>query len=152
MPSDPARDSVRARFADRALLDLDTPLHLITPELFWSSPVDLRKTGLVYVILYVPSGAEPEIFGPFSTFQQAVNILRSIAGAAGHQLEAPASGLMASIDLLIDGESHRYQLLKLGSADQVQIHASVIEELARTANVELSPEGDISPPGRLSGY
>lgn len=106
----------------------------------------------MYVILYVPQGAEPEVFGPFSTFPLALNLLRSIAGAAGYQLEAPASGLMASIDLKIDDERHRYQLLKVGSADQLQIHASVIDDLKETAEIDLVPGGDISPPGRLSGY
>jgi len=113
-------------------------------------PID--ETDPVYVILYVPEGAEPEIFGPFSTFQHAVNILRRLATAAGHQLSAPPSGLMASIDLVIDGERHRYQLLKIGSADQLEIHAAVIEEVRETAEIELTPEGDLSPPGRFSSY
>jgi hypothetical protein len=106
----------------------------------------------VYVILYVPQGAEPELFGPFSTFQHALNILRSLASAAGYQLQAPPSGLMASIDLLIDGEHHRYQLLKVASADQVEVHASVIGELRDTVDIEMTEGTDLSPPGRLSGY
>lgn len=110
------------------------------------------KLGAVYVILYVPRGAEPEIFGPFSTFQHALNILRSLAAAAGHQLRAPPSGLMASIDIVIDGEGHRYQLLKVASADQVEIHASVIAELREIADIEMTEGTDLSPPGRLSGY
>lgn len=106
----------------------------------------------VYVILYMPQGAEPEIFGPFSTFQHAVNILRSLAAAAGHQLQAPPSGLNASIDLLIDGERHRYQLIKMASTDQVEVHSSVIAELKETSEIELAEGTDLSPPGRLSGY
>ncbi len=106
----------------------------------------------MYVILYMPQGAEPEIFGPFSTFQHAVNILRSLAAAAGHQLHAPPSGLKASIDLIIDGERHRYQLVKMASTDQVEIHSSVIAELKETSEIELGEETDLSPPGKLSGY
>lgn len=104
------------------------------------------------MILYMPEGAEPEIFGPFSTFQHVLNILRSLAAAAGHQLHAPPSGLNASIDLLIDGERHRYQLIKVASTDQVEIHSSVISELKETAEIEVIEGTDLSPPGRLSGY
>lgn len=104
------------------------------------------------MILYVPQGAEPEIFGPFSTFQHALNILRSLANAAGHPLHAPPSGTMASIDLLIDGERHRYQLIKVASTDQVEIHSAVIAELKETAEIEVAEVTDLSPPGRLSGY
>jgi hypothetical protein len=106
----------------------------------------------VYVIVYVPQGAEPEVFGPFSTFQHAVNLLRRISAAAGHALNAPPSGLMASIDLMIEGERHRYQLLKVGSADQLEVHASVIEELRETSEIDVAAEGDLSPPGRFSSY
>jgi len=106
----------------------------------------------VYVILYLPEGAEPEIFGPFSTFQQAVNLLRSVATAAGHTLSAPPSGLMASVDLLIDGERHRYQLLKVGSTSQLDAHTSIIAELRGTAHLQVHDADDLSPPGRLSGY
>lgn len=106
----------------------------------------------MYVVLYVPQDSEPEVFGPFSTFQLAVNILRGLASAAGFQLDAPASGLMASIDLKIDGERHRYQLLKVGSADQLQVHASLIDELKDTSNIEMVAGGDLSPPGTLSSY
>lgn len=106
----------------------------------------------MYVIIYVPQGAEPEVFGPFSTFQHAVNILRRISAAAGHPLSAPPSGLMASIDLVIEGEHHRYQLLKIGSASQLEIHASVIEEAGETSEIRVTSEGDLSPPGRFSSY
>lgn len=106
----------------------------------------------MYVILYLPEGAEPEVFGPFSTFQHAVNILRSLANAAGHTLHTPPSGLMASIDLIIDGERHRYQLLKMGSTSQIEIHASVIDELKGTTHLEVTDGDGFSPPGRFSGY
>lgn len=104
------------------------------------------------MIIYVPEGAEPEIFGPFSTFPQAVNILRSISAAAGHPLSAPPSGLMASIDLIIEGERHRYQLLKVGSTSQLEIHRSVIEDMKETSEIKVVAEGDLAPPGRFSGY
>lgn len=106
----------------------------------------------MYVILYLPAGAEPEIFGPYSTFQHAVNMLRKLASAAGHSLTAPPSGLMASIDLLIDGERHRYQLLKMGSTSQIEIHASVIEDMAETSQIDMADDDDLSPPGRFSSY
>ena len=64
-------------------------------------------------VLYLPQGAEPEAFGPYSTPQSAVNALRRIAAAAGHPLNINPSALMASIDLNIEGERHRYQLLKM---------------------------------------
>lgn len=106
----------------------------------------------MFVILYLPEGAEPELFGPFSTFQHAVNLLRRIASAAGHHLSAPPSGLMASIELAIDGERHRYQLLKIGSPDQLEVHASVIEDVSETAEIQVLSGEDLSPPGRFSGY
>lgn len=104
----------------------------------------------MYVVLYLPDGAEPEIFGPYSTFQPALNILRAVAAAAGHVLDTPPSGLMASVDLIIDGERHRYQLLKVGSTSQLEVHASVVQDLRETANVEVAE--DLSPPGRFSSY
>ncbi|MGH8952841.1 MAG: hypothetical protein ACRDX9_15665 [Acidimicrobiia bacterium] len=104
------------------------------------------------MIVYVPEGAEPEVFGPFSTFPQALNLLRALSGAAGHPLSAPPSGLMASVDLLIDGERHRYQLLKLGSASQLEIHVSVIDEIRATTPIQVIAEGDLAPPGRFSSY
>lgn len=43
----------------------------------------------MYMVLYLPGGAEPEIFGPYSTFQHAFNMLRMIANAAGATLDSP---------------------------------------------------------------
>lgn len=106
----------------------------------------------MYVILYLPEGAEPEIFGPLSTFQAAVNLLRTLATATGHILNTPPSGLMASVDLHIDGERHRYQLLKVGSASQLEAHSAIIAELRDTAHLQVRDTDDLSPPGRLSGY
>lgn len=106
----------------------------------------------MYVILYLPEGAEPELFGPYSTFQHALNMLRLIAKATGQTLETPPAGLMAAVDLLIDGERHRYQLLKMASTSQLEVHASVIEDLAATGAVSVSHEDELSPPGRFSSY
>lgn len=106
----------------------------------------------MYVILYLPDGAEPEIFGPFSTYQVALNMLRSLAASAGGMLDAPPSGLMASVDILIAGEKHRYQLIKLASTSQLEVHATVIKEMGETAEVEVVDPEDLSPPGRFSSY
>jgi hypothetical protein len=106
----------------------------------------------VYVILYLPEGAEPEIFGPLSTFQHAVNMLRTLATATGHMLSTPPAGLMARVDLLIDGERHRYQLLKVGSTSQLEVHAAIIEDLRETAHLQVQDADDLDPPGRFSSY
>lgn len=106
----------------------------------------------MYVILYLPENAEPEIFGPFSTYQVALNMLRSLAASAGGMLDAPPSGLMASVDILIAGEKHRYQLIKLASTSQLEVHATVIKEMGETSEVEVVDPEDLSPPGRFSSY
>lgn len=106
----------------------------------------------MYVILYLPEGAEPEVFGPFSTYQIALSMLRSLAAAAGGSLVAPPSGLMASVDIVIAGDRHRYQLLKVGSTTQLEVHASVIEEMTETAEVRVVDPDELSPPGRFSSY
>ncbi len=106
----------------------------------------------MYVILYLPEGAEPEIFGPFSTYQIALNMLRSLAIAAGGSLDAPPSGLMASVDILIAGEKHRYQLIKLASTSQLEVHSAVIQEMSETVEIEVVHPEDLSPPGRFSSY
>ncbi|HEX6947488.1 MAG TPA: hypothetical protein VF246_09065 [Acidimicrobiia bacterium] len=106
----------------------------------------------MYMILYLPEGAEPEVFGPFSTYQIALNMLRSLAAAAGGTVDAPPSGLMASVDLTIDGERHRYQLLKVASPTQLEVHASVIQEMGETAEVKIVDPDELSPPGRFSSY
>ena len=106
----------------------------------------------MYVILYLPEGAEPELFGPFSAYQAALNVLRALAAAAGGTLDAPPSGLMASVDLIIGGDRHRYQLLKMGSTTQLEVHASVIHEMGETADVRVVHPDDLAPPGRFSSY
>jgi hypothetical protein len=104
------------------------------------------------MILYLPEGAEPEVFGPYSTFQQALNMLRALSTAVGHILETPPSGLMAGVTFAIDGERHRYQLLKMASATQLEVHVSVIQDLSETATVEVVDEEGLSPPGPISSY
>jgi hypothetical protein len=104
------------------------------------------------IVLYLPQGAEPEAFGPYSTPQLAVNALRRIAAAAGHPLKISRSALMASIDLTIEGERHRYQLLKMASTSQLDVHATVIEELRSSVHITVTPGDDLAPPARFSGY
>jgi hypothetical protein len=103
-------------------------------------------------VLYLPQGAEPEAFGPYSTPQSAVNALRRIAAAAGHPLSINPSALMASIDLNIEGERHRYQLLKMASTSQLDVHVTVIDELRHTVEIKVTPGEDLAPPARFSGY
>lgn len=63
----------------------------------------------MYVILYQPETAPPEVFGPYSNPGAAVNAIRRIAGAAGDSLDISHSALLATIDVLIGDERHRYQ-------------------------------------------
>lgn len=41
----------------------------------------------MFVVLYSPQNADPEIFGPYQTPQKALNVLRRISGAAGQAIE-----------------------------------------------------------------
>ena len=106
----------------------------------------------MFVVLYSPQGAEPEMFGPYSTPQAAVNALRRIAASAGHPLNIGKSALMASIDLIIEGEHHRYQVLKMASSSQLDVHATVIEELRNSVPIAVKPGEVLAPPARFSGY
>lgn len=45
------------------------------------------------------------------------------------------------MDVWIDGERNRYQLLKLGSDDQLAIHAEVISEVAAVSDVSAETPG-----------
>ncbi len=105
----------------------------------------------MYVLLYLPELADPEVFGSFPTPQKAINVLRRISAAAGTQIDLSHSAL-ATIDVTIDRERHRYQLLKMGSTDQLDIHADMIEELRATTAVSVGSRLDLPPQSQLSGY
>ena len=105
----------------------------------------------MYILLYLPEHADPEVFGTFPTPQRAINVLRRISAAAGTQIDLSQSAL-ATIDVTIDLERHRYQLLKLGSTDQLDIHADMIEEIRATTAVSVGSRLELPPPSQLSGY
>ena len=106
----------------------------------------------MYVLLYLPEESDPEVFGAFPTPQRAVNILRRISNAAGKQIDVTHSALLATIDVTIDDERNRYQLLKVGSPDQLAVHADVIEEISGSARISVDTRPEPAKPARLSGY
>ena len=106
----------------------------------------------MFVLLYIPQDADPEVFGTFPTPNAALNILRKISTAAGQHLDASYSDILATIDVTMDGERHRYQLVKVGSPDQLEAHAFVIEAERESAAISVAPRPDVPPPSRLSGY
>ena len=106
----------------------------------------------MYVLLYLPELADPEVFGPFPTPQRAVNILRRISEAAGTPIDVSHSALLATIDVKIEGERHRYQLLKIGSPHQLAIHAEVIEAERKSNEISVHSRPELPPPSRLSSY
>ncbi|CAN5804279.1 hypothetical protein BH23ACT4_BH23ACT4_12460 [soil metagenome] len=106
----------------------------------------------MFVLLYIPQGADPEVFGVFPTPNAALNILRKISTAAGQHLDASYSDVLATIDVTMDGERHRYQLVKVGSPDQLEAHAYVIEAERESAEISVEHRPDVPPPSRLSGY
>jgi hypothetical protein len=106
----------------------------------------------VYVVLYLPEGAEPEVFGPYQTPNVAANALRRIAMAAGTHLDVSYSALLATLELKIGGERHRYQLVKLASSVQLDVHADIIEEEAASNRIEIEYRRTDGSPTRLSGY
>jgi hypothetical protein len=98
----------------------------------------MGKPGpLMYVVLYLPADNDPETFGPYPTPQRAAQALRRISGAAGRPIDVGDDGALATVDVWIDHERNRYQLLKLGSDDQLDIHADVITEVATTVAVSV---------------
>ena len=106
----------------------------------------------MFVVLYLPDYADPEIFGPFSHIQPAVNAMRHIATAAGNPMELSHSDLMATINVIISGERHRYQLLKIASPTQLEAHAYVIEGEREAHHVTVEDREEVPPPARLSSY
>lgn len=106
----------------------------------------------MFVLLYIPQDADPEVFGTFPSPNAALNILRKISTAAGQRIDTSHSALLATIDVTIDGERHRYQLVKVGSPDQIEAHAYVIETARESAEIFVEQRSDLPPPTRLSGY
>lgn len=106
----------------------------------------------VYVILYQAEGADPEVFGPYSTPNVAAGSLRRIATAAGTQLDVTYSALLATLELNIGGERHRYQLVKVASSIQLDVHADIIGEEAASNRIETVYRETDPAPTRLSGY
>ena len=106
----------------------------------------------MYMLLYLPERADPELFGPFQTPLKAINILRRISGAAGKHIDVSHSALLATIDVRIDDERHRYQLLKVGSDHQLGIHADIIDDIRASAEVSVESRFELPEPSRLSGY
>ena len=108
--------------------------------------------GLVFVVLYQPESAEPEVSGPYATPNAAASAMRRIAAAAGAQLEVSYSSLLATLDLSIDGERHRYQLVKVASSTQLDVHAEVVEGLAAEGAIGIDFRQAELAPSPLSGY
>lgn len=106
----------------------------------------------MYVVLYQPESGEPEVFGPYATPNAAASALRRIAAAAGAHLDVKYSSLLATLDLKIDGESHRYQLLKVASSAQLDVHSEVVEDLAAEGAVGFDYRQTEPSPSPLSGY
>ena len=103
----------------------------------------------MYVLVFIPEKADPEVFGPFPTPQKAVNLLRRITTAAGGQIDIES---WWTVDISIDDERHRYQILKVGSTDQIDAHAHVIEQLRASARITVESRPSPPPPSTLSGY
>jgi len=105
----------------------------------------------MFVLLYIPQDADPEVFGTFPTTTAALNILRKISTAAGQHMDASFSDVLATIDVTIEGERHRYQLVKVGSPDQLEAHAYVIETARESEAISVEHRPDVPAPSRLSG-
>jgi hypothetical protein len=106
----------------------------------------------MFVLLYIPQDADPEVFGTFPTPTAALNILRKISTAAGQHMDASFSDVLATIDVTMDGERHRYQLVKVGSPDQLEAHAYVIESARESEAISVEHRPVVPAPSRLSGY
>ena len=106
----------------------------------------------MYVLLYLSENADAEVFGPFPAPQRAIQLLRRISAAAGLQVDISHSNVLATVDISIDGERHRYQLRKLGSPFELDAHAESIEDIGRSDTVSGPSRFDPAPPSVLSGY
>jgi hypothetical protein len=58
---------------------------------------------------------------------------------------------MATINIVIADELHRYQLLKIGSTTQLEAHAYVIEGERDAHHITVATRIEPAPPARLSG-
>lgn len=106
----------------------------------------------MFVILYLPEASPPEVFGPYTSPSAAVNALRHIAGAAGDHMDTSFSSLLATIDVMIGDERHRYQLVKVASTSQLDIHADIIREERMAGSVQVSHHEEAPAGSPLSGY
>lgn len=107
----------------------------------------------MYIVLYLPEDNDPEVFGPYPTAARAAQSLRRISGAAGAPINVASSGALATIDVWIDGDRNRYQLLQVGSDDQLAIHGDIIESeaVAGTVTVETPPPRHLEKGSGLLG-
>jgi len=78
--------------------------------------------------------------------------MRRIATPAGHRMEHSHSDLMATLNIVISSELHRYQLLQIGSATQLEAHAYVIEGEREFHHITVLTRTQPLAPARLSGY
>ncbi|CAN5807494.1 hypothetical protein BH23ACT5_BH23ACT5_07870 [soil metagenome] len=101
---------------------------------------------IVYVIVYQPEKDDPEVFGPFDGPETATASLRRLAADARVSMVDDHSGPLATIDVYLDGERHRYQLVKIGSVLQLEAHGHVFRQVAESE--------DFPATGKniLSGY
>lgn len=106
----------------------------------------------MYVILYQPDSGHPEVFGPYATPTIAATAIRRISAAAGDPIDVSHAALLATIDVTLSGERHRYQLLKVASSSQLDAHAHVIQGDREGARVAVELANETPPTTRLSGY
>jgi hypothetical protein len=106
----------------------------------------------MYVVLYLPEVGHAEVFGPYATPTVAASALRRISAAAGDPIDVSHSALLATLEVRILDELHRYQLLKVASSSQLDAHADVIRSERKNATVEVELTNTPPPTTRLSGY
>lgn len=106
----------------------------------------------MYVVLYQPETGHPEVFGPYATPTIAAAAIRRISAAAGDAIDVSHDALLATLDVTLGGEVHRYQLLKMASSSQLDAHAYVIREEREDARVEVELRKETPAATRLSGY
>ena len=70
----------------------------------------------------------------------------------GRSSTSPTRRFSPPWNLKIDGERHRYQLLKVASSAQLDVHSEVIEELAAEGAIGIDFRHTEPAPSPLSGY